>query len=66
MTEPAEPGIDVPERPRASFVGPVHPREPTGPEARANVLFGLALFGVFLLLFAGTVVVAAIYLAVAD
>jgi hypothetical protein len=67
VTEPAEPGIDVPERPRAAaFVGPVPPREPTGPEARTNVLFGLALFGVFLLLFAGTVVVAVIYLAVAD
>jgi hypothetical protein len=66
VTEPGEPGIDVPERRAAALVGPVPPREPTGPEARTNVLFGLALFGVFLLLFAGTVVVAAIYLAVAD
>jgi hypothetical protein len=33
---------------------------------RRNVLFGLALFGVFVLLFAGTVVVALVYLAVAD
>jgi hypothetical protein len=33
--------------------------------ARKNVLFGLALFGVFLLLFAGTIVIAFIYLAVA-
>jgi hypothetical protein len=33
---------------------------------RKNILFGLALFGVFVLLFAGTVVVALIYLAVAD
>jgi hypothetical protein len=33
--------------------------------ARKNVVFGLALFGVFLLLFAGTIVVAFIYLAVA-
>jgi hypothetical protein len=32
--------------------------------ARKNVLFGLALFGIFVLLFAGTVVVALIYLAV--
>ena len=32
--------------------------------ARKNLLFGLALFGLFLLLFAGTVVVAVIYLAV--
>jgi hypothetical protein len=41
--------------------------EPPHPEAalaRKNLVFGLALFGVFLLLFAGTVVVALIYLAV--
>ncbi len=31
--------------------------------ARRNVRFGLLLFGVFMLLFAGTVVVAFIYLA---
>ncbi len=30
--------------------------------ARKNLLFGLALFGVFLLLFAGTMVVALLYL----
>ena len=34
--------------------------------ARKNVLFGLALFGVFLLLFVGTVVVALIYLALVE
>ncbi len=33
--------------------------------ARKNVRLGLALFGVFVLLFAGTIVVALIYLAVA-
>jgi hypothetical protein len=33
---------------------------------RRNVLFGLALLGVVVLLFAGTVLVALIYLAVAD
>ena len=33
--------------------------------ARKNVLLGWALFAVFLVLFAGTVVVALIYLAVA-
>jgi nitrogen fixation protein FixH len=33
--------------------------------ARKNVLFGLALFGVFVVLFAGTIAVALIYLAVA-
>jgi hypothetical protein len=39
--------------------------EPAEPEAlaRKNLVFGVALFGVFLVLFAGTVVVALIYLA---
>jgi hypothetical protein len=40
--------------------------EPPDPEAalaRKNLLFGLALFGFFLLLFVGVVVVALIYLA---
>jgi len=32
--------------------------------ARKNLVFGLALFGLFLALFAGTIVVALIYLAV--
>jgi hypothetical protein len=39
------------------------PPEPEAALARKNLVFGLALFGVFLLLFAGTVVVALIYLA---
>jgi hypothetical protein len=52
-------------RPTASFVGRV-PVRPPGPElARRNLLFALALFGIFVLLFGGTVVVALIYLAVA-
>lgn len=34
--------------------------------ARRNMIFGWALFGLFTLLFAGTVVVALVYLAVAD
>ena len=34
--------------------------------ARKNTLFGWALFGVFVLLFVGTVVVAFVYLAVVD
>jgi hypothetical protein len=41
--------------------------EPADPEAalaRKNLVFGLVLFGIFLLLFAGTVLVALIYLAV--
>jgi hypothetical protein len=56
---------DLEPRPAATFVDRV-PVRPPGPElARRNVLFGLALFGIFVLLFAGTVVVALIYLAVA-
>jgi hypothetical protein len=42
--------------------------EPPDPEsalARKNLVFGLVLFGLFLLLFVGTVVVALIYVAVA-
>ena len=42
------------------------PVEITPELARKNVLFGLALAGVFVLLFAGTIVVALIYLAIAD
>ena len=39
------------------------PREPDPELARTNLLFGLALFAVFLLLFAGTAGVALAYLA---
>ncbi|MGH3105555.1 MAG: hypothetical protein ACRDN6_15800 [Gaiellaceae bacterium] len=53
------------ERRPATFGGPTVPQAPTGELARRNILFGLALLGVFVLLFAGTVVVALIYLAVA-
>ena len=44
------------------------PNDPTTNPAlaRRNIVFALALFGLFLLIFAGTVVVALIYLAVAD
>ena len=60
MTEP------VPEpRPAPTFLARI-PVEPPSPElARRNVLFALALFGAFVLLFAGTVIVAFVYLAVA-
>ena len=34
--------------------------------ARKNMILGWALFGIFVLLFAGTVVVAFVYLALAD
>jgi hypothetical protein len=69
VTEPVEGGVEsagAAEQARATLIGPVMPREPTPEEARRNVLFGLALFGVFLLLFVGTVVVGLIYLAVVD
>jgi hypothetical protein len=39
------------------------PREATDEEERSNVLFGLGLFAIFLLLFAGTIGVALVYLA---
>jgi hypothetical protein len=51
LPEPRHPGITV---------------EATDPDlelARRNVRFGLALFGVFLLIFAGTILVALVYLA---
>ncbi|MFN2471476.1 MAG: hypothetical protein ABR583_10930 [Gaiellaceae bacterium] len=58
MTEP----LPEPPAPRTTH-------EPKSPDsdlelARRNVRFGLLLFGLFVLLFAGTVVVALIYLAV--
>ncbi len=61
MTELTEPMDD----PRPSDVVP-EPHDPVDPDrelARKNMLFGLALFGLFLLLFAGVWVVAFIYLA---
>ena len=42
------------------------PLETTPETARRNVLWGLALFGFVVLLFAGTILVALLYLAVAD
>jgi hypothetical protein len=45
---------------------PLTMHEPPDPEAalaRKNLLFGLALLGLFLLLFAGIVLVAVVYLA---
>jgi hypothetical protein len=55
MTEP----VPQPPPPRTMH----EPPDPEAALARKNLVFGLALFGVFLLLFAGTVVVALIYLA---
>jgi hypothetical protein len=39
------------------------PRDPDLEDSRANNLMGLALFGVFVLLFGGTVLVGLLYLA---
>ncbi len=55
MTEPAQ----QPYEPQLAQ----EPRDPELEDARANNLLGLALFGVFLLLFGGTFVVALLYLA---
>jgi hypothetical protein len=55
MTEPA-PEPYVPQSPQA-------PVDPDAELARRNNLVGLALFGIALLLFAGTVGVALVYLA---
>ena len=41
----------------------VPPREPTPEDAPSNMLFGLGLFAIALLLFAGTVGIAFVYLA---
>ena len=58
MTEPLE---SPP--PSEAVPPPVAPVDPVRELARKNVAFGWALFGLFLLLFAGTWVVAFIYLA---
>jgi hypothetical protein len=50
----------VSERPPEPYVPPA---EPAPEKAPSNALFGLALFGVFILLFAGTVAIALVYLA---
>jgi hypothetical protein len=50
----------VSERPPETYVAP---REPTAEEGQSSMLLGFGLFGLFLLLFAGTVAVGLIYLA---
>ena len=56
MTEP----VPQPPPPRTMH----EPPDPDAAVARKNLVFGLVLFGIFWLLFLGTVVVALIYLAV--
>ena len=51
----------LPEPPTPKTTHP--PRDPELELARRNVMWGLALFGIFLLLAAGTIAVAFIYLA---
>ena len=48
------------ERPSEPYV---LPREPTLEDASSNALFGLGLFAIFLLLFAGTIGIGLVYLA---
>ena len=48
------------ERPAEPYVAP---REPTAEEGPSYMLLGFGLFGLFLLLFAGTVAVGLVYLA---
>jgi hypothetical protein len=64
MTEPGASDLD--RRRTSTFVGAFPPATPDDRLARKNVLLGLALFGVFVVLFFGTILVAVIYLAVAD
>jgi len=49
--------------PDAALLALQEPPEPDLEDARANNLMGLALFGVFVLLFGGTVLVGLLYLA---
>lgn len=49
--------------PSEAVPAPVEPVDPERELARKNTVFGWALFGLFLLLFAGTWAVAYIYLA---
>ncbi len=58
MTEPVEPPP-----PAEAVPAPAEPVDPELEIARRNAVLGWALFGLFLLLFAGTWAVALIYLA---
>jgi hypothetical protein len=57
VTEP------LPETPQPDFV--VEPVEPDAEVEHRNNVLGLALFGLFLLIFGGTFLIAFVYLAVA-
>jgi hypothetical protein len=61
LTEPVE--EPRPSEPVPQSSEPVEPADPTREIAHKNAVFGWALFGLFLLLFAGTWLVAFIYLA---
>jgi hypothetical protein len=62
LTEPVE--EPRPTAPVPAAREPVEPADPARELAHKNALFGWALFGLFLLLFAGTWAVALVYLAV--
>ena len=52
------------QRTSTAIITAIHlPREADAEQGRSNALFGLALFAVFLVLFAGTIGVALVYLA---
>jgi hypothetical protein len=57
VTEP------LPQTPQPDFI--VEPVEPNVEIAHRNNVLGLALFGLFLLIFGGTILIAFVYLAVA-
>ena len=61
LTEPVE--EPRPSEPVPASSEPVEPADPSREIAHKNAVFGWALFGLFLLLFAGTWLVAFIYLA---
>ncbi len=64
MTEPAADAQPPAAPPRPAE--PINDPETNPALARKNMIFGWALFGVFVVLFAGTVLVALAYLAAVD
>ncbi|HEX7256361.1 MAG TPA: hypothetical protein VF236_10580 [Gaiellaceae bacterium] len=61
LTEPVD--EPRPDEPVPAAAEPVEPEDPHAEIARKNMLLGWALFGLFVLLFAGVWAVAYIYLA---
>ena len=65
MTEPVRDAEGAP-APVPRSAEPINDPEANPALARKNLVFGWALFGVFVLLFVGTVAVAFAYLAIVD